>query len=226
MSRNGNEHAQGEGTSMEQVRELLFGSQMKEMETRMIRQDERFQQELSDAGNTLKQRLDSLENFMKSEVASLLGRLNAERAERESVQKDARKEAEEAVKHEQRERQDALAQAARDLASASEAFERKLAGLSQQLDSVERELRELLLTESTSLSNKTEERYQQALDVLRRTADNIRHDMVHRNALSGMFTETAVKLSGQWTIDVPRGIEQQTAAKTADTADAGDLPDA
>jgi len=211
---------------MEQVRELLFGSQMKEMETRMARQDERFQQEITDVGNTLKQRLDSLENFMKSEVASLLGRLSAEKAERESALKDARREAEEAMKQEQRERQDALAQAARDLASASEAFERKLSGLSKQLDSVERELRELLLTESTSLSAKTEERYQQTLDTIRRTADDIRHDMVHRNALSGLFTETAVKLSGQWTIDVPRGIERQTSLATAADADGEDLPDA
>lgn len=201
-----------DGTSMEQVRDLLFGTQFKEMEIRLQRQEERFQREVADAKDALKNRLDSLENFMKSETASLLGRLNAEKAERDSMFKDSKREFDEALKleqrersesvrSEQRERSEALAQAAKDLAAGVDMLERKLAGLSHTLDSTERELRQLLLTESGSLSAKIEEKYQQALDTMRRTSDQIRHDMVYRSALSNLFTETAVKLSGQWSSD-------------------------
>ena len=191
-----------DGTSMDQVRGLLFGTQFNEMEIRLQRQEERFQREVADAKDTLKNRVDSLENFMKSETSSLLGRLNAEKAENDSMFKSSKREFDDALKQEQRERSEALAQMAKDLAAATEMLERKLAGLSNTLDGAERELRQLLLTESGTLSSKIEGKYQQALDAIRLTSEQIRHDMVARSVLSSLFTETAVKLSGQWSADL------------------------
>ena len=203
MLKNIHEAAAGmEGASIEQVRELLFGSQFKELEIRVQRQEELFQQEIADTRDALKKRLDSLENFMKSEIASMLNRINMEKAERDSAFRDAKRELDEAIKNEQRERGDALAQAGKELAAASGVFERRLSALSSSLDNTEHELRQLLLTESGGLSDKIEERYQQALDTLRGTSEHIRHDMVHRNALSALFTETAFKLSEQWAAEV------------------------
>lgn len=191
-------HADG---SMEQVRELLFGAQMKEMELRLQRQEEKLQRDMGDTGNALKTRLDFLEDFMKSEISSVLGRIAAEKSERESALKDARRDLDEATKAEQRERKEALASLAKELASVNETLERKLTSLSNTLDATERELRELLLRENTTLATRVEERYQQALDALKSSAGQIRQDMVHRNALAGMFTETALKLSGQFVAD-------------------------
>jgi DNA anti-recombination protein RmuC len=194
---------------MEQVRELLFGQQLKDMEIRFRRQEERFLREVSDARESLKKRIDSLENFMKSEAATLLHRLKEEQEERlESIKTEQRDRAEllkneqrersEAVKNEQRERMEAVAQLGRDIASSAETFERRMAKLSSNLDSAERELRQLMLTESGSLTDKIETKYQDALGVIAKTASQIRDDMVYRTSLSGMFTECALKLSGQW----------------------------
>jgi uncharacterized membrane-anchored protein YhcB (DUF1043 family) len=180
-----------ESASMEQVRELLFGAQLKNMETRFQRQEERFQREITDTRNTLKTRLDSLDNFMKSEIASLLHRLKDEQSERE-----------ETVKAEQRERAEAVAQVARDVVAANENFERKLTKLSGALDNTERELRQLLQAESGALSAKVDEKYQDVLDTLSKTSSEIRRDMVYRSSFSTMLTEMAVKLSGQWVLDV------------------------
>jgi hypothetical protein len=180
-----------ESASMEQVRELLFGAQLKDMETRFQRQEERFQREITDTRNTLKTRLDSLDNFMKSEVASLLHRLKDEQSEREEI-----------VKAEQRERTEAIAQLVRDLAAANESFERKLTKLSGALDTTERELRQLLQAENGALSAKVDEKYQDALGALSKTSSEIRRDMVYRSSFSTMLTEMAVKLSGQWVLDV------------------------
>jgi seryl-tRNA synthetase len=176
---------------MEQVRELLFGAQLKDVETRFQRLEERFQREISDVQEALKTRLDSLENFMKSETGSLLHRLQEEQSERDSV-----------IRDEQRERAESLGKLTRELAATADAFERRNAKLSSALDNTERELRNLLMAESNALSAKVEERYQDALNVLSNTAAQIRHDMVYRSALSGMFTDLAVKLSGQWTLDM------------------------
>ena len=177
-----------EPAAMEQVRELLFGAQLKDMDTRFQRQEDRFLREITDVRESLKTRLDSLENFMKSETSSLLHRLKEEQTERENALKD-----------EQRERAKALTGAAQEMAALSESLERKIAKVSGTLDATERELRSLLLTQTNTLSATIDEKYEDALNVLAQTAAQIRDDMVYRSALSGMFTQVALKLSGQWT---------------------------
>ena len=56
-----------EASSMEQVRDILFGAQLKDLETRFQRQEDRFTREINDARDALKKRLDSLENSIKNE---------------------------------------------------------------------------------------------------------------------------------------------------------------
>jgi hypothetical protein len=225
MSKRSGDLAQPQDTpQMDQVRDLLFGSQLKDMETRFRRQEERFLREVADCRDGLKTRLDSLENFMKSEINGILHRLKEEQNERdeslkteqrergEGLKAEQRERAEqikneqrdrvEALKNEQRERMEAVALLSKDLATAVETLERKIAKVAGALDMAERELRQILLAESASLSNKTEERYQNALDVLANTAAQIRHDMVYRSSFSAMLTEMAVKLSGQWSRDL------------------------
>ena len=213
-----------EAAPMEQVRELLFGAQLKDMETKMQRQEERFSREINDAKESLKKRLDSLENFMKSEVSSMLSRLKEEQQERdasmkaesreraEALQAEAR-ERQEAFKNEQRERKEAGALMNKELANTVENFDRKLAKVAANLDTAERELRQLLLSESGSLSDKIENKYQDALNVLAKTASQIRADMVYRTALSGIFTEAVMELNTPWQADNPSGnIEDETEA--------------
>ena len=214
MSKRVSDIASGQDAApMEQVRELLFGQQLKDMDTRFKRQEERLLREIADSRDGLKKRMDSLENFMKSESTTLMHRLKEEGLERseaikseqrervESLKNEQRERAE-AFKSEQRERMEAFSQLGRDLAGVSENMERRMAKLSSTLDNTERELRELLLVESGSLSDKIEEKYQDALQVISTTASQIRDDMVYRTALAGMFTETALKLSGQWGSDL------------------------
>jgi DNA repair exonuclease SbcCD ATPase subunit len=196
-------------SSMEQVRDLLFGAQLKDLETRIQRQEARFTREINDVKDALKKRLDSLENFMKSEASSLLARLKEEQQERDGAIKAEQRERQEALKgeqrersesfkNEQRERNEAVAALNGELKNTAETFERKLTKVSATLDTVERELRQLLLSESGSLSDKIESRYKDALNVLAKTASQIRSDMVYRTALSGIFTEAVVELNNPW----------------------------
>ena len=218
---------------MEQVRDILFGAQLKDLETRFQRQEERFTREINDAHDALKKRLDSLENFMKSENASLMNRIKEEGAERDSEIKNEQRERADAIKHEQHERTEAFTQLMKDLAAAADSFERKLAKLSGVLDNTERELRQLLITESGSLTDKVEEKYQEALDVIADTADQIRHDMVYRSSLSGLFHDLAVKLSSQWSgtlgqmmLNEPGAESPPRKGKNAKTGEESGAPDA
>ncbi len=211
MSKRVSDSGQPETASMEQVRELLFGAQLKDMEIRFQRQEERFVRDVADAKDALRKRIDSLENFMSSEVTSILTRIKEEQKERDQSIKTEQRERAEYIKTEQRERVENIAKLASDLASAIETFERKVEKLSNTMDSTERDLRSLMLDESKSLSDKTEAKYQDALAVIAKTAAQIRHDMVYRTSLSSMLTEMVVKLSDSEqaspTFEINTGVE-------------------
>jgi uncharacterized membrane-anchored protein YhcB (DUF1043 family) len=177
--------------AMNQVRDLIFGTQLRDIENRFQRQEARFQREVNDAREALRARLDSLENFMRSETSSLMHRVNTEAAERDA-----------ALKAEQRERTEALTSMAGNLSSAENALERRIAALSGTLDNAEQEIRKLMQSETANLNNKIDEKYTAVLNVISETASQIRNDMIYRSTLSNMFTEMAVKLSNPWPSDL------------------------
>ncbi|MDR1298364.1 MAG: hypothetical protein LBO05_13575 [Deltaproteobacteria bacterium] len=211
-------------SSMVQVRELLFGAQLKDMEMRFKRQEERLLREISEVKESLRGRLDSLENFMKSEVGSLLTRLKEDRDERDALvraeQRDRheeiraearernellgaeRRELHENISKEQRDRAESIGKIASDLAVSNDNFERRSAKLGASLETLERTLRELMMKESTDLNDKIDEKYNDALNILTRTATQIRTDMVYRTHMSTMITEMVASLSKPWNIDV------------------------
>ncbi|MDR0355964.1 MAG: hypothetical protein LBJ64_09585 [Deltaproteobacteria bacterium] len=211
-------------SSMVQVRELLFGAQLKDMEMRFRRQEERLLREISEVKDSLRSRLDSLENFMKSEVNSILSRLKEERDERDALiraeQRDRheeiraearernellgaeRRELHENVSKEQRDRAEAIAKINADMAVNNDNYERRAAKLGASMDNLERTLRELIMNESTEINDKIDEKYNDSLNILEKTSSQIRTDMVYRTHMSTMITEMVASLSKPWNIDV------------------------
>jgi len=237
-------------TPLGQVREIIFGAQLKDMEIRFKRQEDRLAQEIGDIRDSFKNRLDSLENFMKSEVAALLERLRRESEERDAFRKAEQKDRSEALateqrerkelwqkerrermdsfKNEERERQEAAARMAADLAATSAAWELKMSKMSQTLDSAERDLRTLLMGETSSLNDKIEAKYADALRAVVRTDAQIRSDMVYRVALSGLLADTVGGLSKPWNAEALGflGEAEAAAAEEAEAAAPEEAPEA
>ena len=188
--------------SMEQVRELLFGTRLKEMEITLKRQEERFQREISDLNEALKSRFESLENFMRSETTSLSNKLNVEVKEITNSFKDKETERRTDIEATRKEQKDSLERLTAELSSAQEVFDRKVIKLSNSLDNVEQELKKLMLSETNSSNTKIEERYKDTLKVISETAEQLRNDMVCRSSLSGLLAEIAAKLSGVWNAEM------------------------
>ncbi len=195
-----------ENSSMDQVRELLMGSHLKDMETRMKRQEKTFLHEIATLRDNMEKRVDSLENFMKNEFDSFLRRLQEEKEERSSSLKNEHRERTEAIGSEQKERIRALKEAEKErkqscdrldknLAAKGQEIERKFASISSSLDAAEKGLRELMLSEKTRLTHTLEERYQEVMERIANTASQIRQDVVSRSTLSAMFAEAAVRFS-------------------------------
>lgn len=71
--------------SLEQVRDLLFGSEMRALDRRVQRVEERVAREMTALRSDLKLRLESLQNDLSREVDGLTRALGEERAERQEL---------------------------------------------------------------------------------------------------------------------------------------------
>ena len=68
--------------NIDKIREIIFGSNMRDYETRFARLEEALRKESQDMREAMRQRLETLESFVHKELAALEGRLKNERDER------------------------------------------------------------------------------------------------------------------------------------------------
>ena len=77
----------GTGQDLDQVRDLLFGAQMRESDKRFAAMEERLHAAANDLRDEIRKRFDSLEQYVKSEVATLGDQLKKEQSERTAAVK-------------------------------------------------------------------------------------------------------------------------------------------
>jgi len=73
------------GANLDKVRDILFGSQLRDVDRRLARLEERLLKETTDLRGEVKKRLDALDSFMRRETESLAGQIKAEHRDREGV---------------------------------------------------------------------------------------------------------------------------------------------
>ncbi len=71
--------------NIDKIRDILFGSNMRDYEQRFARLEEALKKESSDLRETTRHHLEALEAFVHKELAALEGRLNTERDERSAT---------------------------------------------------------------------------------------------------------------------------------------------
>src|SRR5438105_15695084 len=126
-----------ESGKVDRIRDILFGSQMRDYDGRFQRLDERLTREAVEARAEVQKRIEGLENFLKGEVQSLTNRLNAEQAERGG----------------------AIEKLARDLGETARALEWKIKNLDDRTAVEIHMLREQLLEQSKALSAEIKEKH-------------------------------------------------------------------
>lgn len=161
------------GENIEQIRHLLFGPQVKALENKIVKLDEKTSEALDGIRDDLNSRLDTLESFLKSELESLVKGLDSER----------------------KERGDNDEQMSREMRDCCAAQTKKDEQLEKSLETTARDLREFVLGQSKALGDEISRKHQQASDELKRTAETLRDEHVDRSVLASLFTETALRLS-------------------------------
>lgn len=173
---NGRERQPGDPASIDKVRDILFGGQMREFERRFTRLEERILKETADLKAHLKSRLDALESFTKKESESLTDQIKAEH--------EARVESHGAL--------------SRELKDTAKAFERRATAADDQHAKSQRELRQQILEQSQRLSDEIRKRTDDMIAALGQEAQQLRVDKADRANLAALFTEMALRLTGDF----------------------------
>src|SRR6201993_2698958 len=123
-----------EGANVDKIRDILFGSNMREYEKRFARLEERLNKSSEALREDLKKRFDSLETYVREEMESLGQRLKTEKSERA----------------------ESLKELTRESRDNSKSLEKKVLQLEDQLDSAQADLRSKILEQSKSLGSQIE----------------------------------------------------------------------
>jgi hypothetical protein len=118
--------------NIDKIRDILFGSNMRDYEQRFARLEEALKKESSDLRETTRRHLEALESFVHKELAALEVRLNTERDERSAIAASILKKIGEMESHEaqaKREIRNDLLQQSKELTDAIRAKGEELIAL-------------------------------------------------------------------------------------------------
>jgi len=167
-----------ESGNVDRIRNILFGSQMRDYDGRFQKLEERLSREATELRSELQRQLQALEAFMKGETESMTNR----------------------VKTEQSERGQAIERLAHEMTETCKGLELKINNLDSQAAKDIRDLREQLLEQSKALSAEMKEKHDEMKGHLDREAGQIRDAMTGREALAEMLTEVALRLKNEFRV--------------------------
>jgi formate dehydrogenase maturation protein FdhE len=87
-----------EGANVDKIRDILFGSQMRDYEKRFVRLEETVTKAIETLREDMTKRLDTLSNYIKEETDSLGQRIKAEKSERSEGLKELTREMKDGTK--------------------------------------------------------------------------------------------------------------------------------
>jgi uncharacterized protein YydD (DUF2326 family) len=164
--------------NIDKIRDILFGSNMRDYEQRFARLEEALKKESSDLRETTRRHLEALESFVHKELAALEVRLNIERDERS----------------------ESHSRLAADLSSASGSIFRKIGDLENHEAQAKREIRNDLLQQNKELTDAIRAKGEELIALLERRAQELQHAKTDRAALAGLFNEVALRLTDQFKV--------------------------
>lgn len=160
--------------SLDQVRDILFGGQMRAVDNRLRGLEERLLQEQTALRNEFERRVAEMDGAIRKELAAQAERLAAERTKRADDLKAISAEFKEAARN----------------------LERRHQKLEEAATTADAELRDQLLKQSAALSGeltRTAERLSGELD---RTSAALRTEKLDTAALAAALTDMAARLTG------------------------------
>lgn len=164
--------------NVDKIRDILFGTQMRDYETRFGRLEETLLKETADLRESSRRRFEQLENFVKKELEAIEAR----------------------VKMEREERTEGSTQHSRELKEQHETLHRRLRDLDDRGSHVERDLRDQLLQHAKNLTEAMRAHHEDISGHIEKRFQELRHGKTDRAALASLFNEVALRLNDQFQI--------------------------
>ncbi|HXZ12560.1 MAG TPA: hypothetical protein VEG64_09225 [Candidatus Sulfotelmatobacter sp.] len=161
-----------EGANVDKIRDILFGSQMRDYEKRFARLEENVSKAVETLREDMAKRFDALSGFVQQETESLSQRLKTEKSERS----------------------DSLKELTRELKEASKMLEKKIGQLEEQFADGQTELRSKILEHSKAVMNEIEKLRRESAAALDREVESLRDEKTDRAALADLFAEFSLRL--------------------------------
>lgn len=168
----------GGAGNVDKIRDILFGSQMRDYETRFARLEETVVRETAEIRETSRRRFEEMENYIRNEFEAVQTRLKAERDERS----------------------DNVSNQARELKEVSDSLARRIRDLDDRETDAERKLRNDLLQQARSLTEEIRARHDEVSSLIEKRAGELRDGKTDRATLATLFNEIALRLSDQFRI--------------------------
>ena len=168
----------GGAGNVDKIRDILFGSQMRDYEARFARLEETLVKETLEIRESNRRRFDQLETYIKREFETVQSRFKSDRDER----------------------LDTSAQHSRELKELGDSLSRRLRDLDDRSTSVERELRSQMMDQAREITAEMHAAHDEISSLLERRVNELRDGKTDRAALSTLFTEVALRLSDQFKI--------------------------
>lgn len=179
------------GENVERIRDILFGSQMREYAQRFVHLEERLTQETTELKAEFDRRQLSSESHSRQQSDSLADRLNVERSERaESVDRIAR-----------------------ELSDSVRLLDRRLRQTDEQIAKELRELSQSMLDRHRGLSEEVTQALGSMGELHSRRLEELRASAADRFALADLFAEFALRLRGELRVAAEKGSPDAGADK-------------
>ena len=161
------------GASVDKIRDIIFGSQIKNYEARFARLEQDLVRETVELKDLMRKRFESIESFFKTESEAMAGRLRAEKEERAAHVANVQRETKEA--------HDGLANHVNNVEAA--------------MNEGHSSLRQELMTESRKLLEEIDQRYDSIRSLMEARVLELRTQKVDRGHLSDLFRVIAAHLN-------------------------------
>lgn len=164
--------------SVDKIRDILFGAQMRDHEKKVARLEERLLKETTDLRDELKKSLAMFESFFKQEFEAQSNRLKSEQGDRAA----------------------AIKELAQELKQVGQLLQHKTSQIDEQMASSQRDLRQQMLDQARRLSEEIRDKSTESANALKRETDELRLEKTDRAALAALFTEVALRLRDEFEI--------------------------
>lgn len=162
-----------ETQSVDKIRDILFGNQMKDYDKRFAGLENHLQKQIQELREENQKRLDAIEIYIRKEIDSLSDRLKTEQSVRdESTQK-----------------------LFKDIKDAAKRLTRRIEQFEEKQSNDARAVQQQLLDLSKNLSNEIQKNHRKSSKALAQAVEELSEDKVAHTTLAEILMEVAIRTS-------------------------------